>query len=90
MTTKSDIKSALRRLNVWLAKFVRNVYFDGIPVSQMAQALEDHGFEASELEGIYCGREGRHTAAIGHGKHLHFTWYKMEATGRYEIVAYAN
>ncbi len=90
MTTTSEIRTALRKLNIALAKMVRNTYFDGIPVGEISNLVEQHGFNPEGLEGIYCGRDGRSSASLGFGKFIHMTWHKMEATGRYEIVAYAN
>ncbi len=64
-------------------------YQDGLPIQQIDEVLEHYGFNATE-ESIYCGREGRATHQVGDHTFLLMTWYKMEVTGRYEVVAYVS
>ena len=64
-------------------------YHDGLLLSQIDEVLEHYGFNAAE-SAIYCGREGRATAQVGEHTFLLMTWFKMEVTGRYEVVAYVS
>jgi hypothetical protein len=64
-------------------------YHPFIPNSDIDAILTSAGFKPLE-EGIYCGREGRVTEQVGENTWLSMTWYKMEATGNYEIVAYVS
>ena len=75
----------------------RTRYFDSVPVTEMIVAVEVAGFEIDpdERQMILCGREGRVVVPLRWAgrevRHaLVFTWYKMEATGRYEVVAYVS
>lgn len=88
MTTTS--KPSLRKLAKAIADFTRNTYFDGLPIQALSGIVQEHGFDASELDGIYCGRDGRHLARISPKAGLFMTWHKMEVTGRYEVVAYVS
>jgi hypothetical protein len=65
------------------------IYHDGLPIREFDAILEKHGFEATE-PAIYCGRQGSANCPVGFNTFLAFTWYKMEQTGRYEIVAYVS
>lgn len=75
----------------------RTFYFDGVPIQEMLGIVERAGFGYDPDDGqmILCGREGRATVDLTVGgepvEHaLVFTWHKMDATGRYEIVAYVS
>lgn len=67
-------------------------YFNGLPLDTMFDTLRNAGFEVTEenLLGVYCGREGRVHEHVGHGVYFTMTYYKMEVTGRYEVVAYVS
>ena len=64
-------------------------YHDGLPIGQIDEILKLHGFDELEA-GIYCGREGRINERVSERSFLSFSWYKMEVTGRYEVVAYVS
>jgi hypothetical protein len=49
-----------------------------------------HEFEDDTVAGKVNGNEGRKHIAIGNGIFVTVTWYKMDVTGKYEIVAYAS
>jgi len=49
-----------------------------------------HEFEDETVAGKVNGNEGRKHLPIGNGIFITVTWYKMEVTGNYEIVAYAS
>jgi hypothetical protein len=66
-----------------------STYHDGLPIGQLDEILKLHGFNEME-PGIYCGREGRVNERVGERSFLSFSWYKMEVTGRYEVVAYVS
>jgi hypothetical protein len=65
------------------------IYHASIPISEIDAILHRHNFKAME-EGIYCGRIGRVHEQVGIRTHLVMTWYKMEESGQYEIVAYLS
>ncbi len=60
-------------------------YHDGLPISGIDEILDHYGFNPTE-PAIYCGREGRATAQVGDHTFLLMTWFKMEQSGRYELV----
>lgn len=65
------------------------IYHPFIPLGDIDNILTKHGF--NELEpAIYCGRQGRSNEKIGERSYLSLTWYKMEESGRYEVVAYVS
>ncbi len=66
-------------------------YFDSIPVAALKGILADHGFQADQLDGVYCGREGRVDLPTQVGERTWFTmsWYQM-ASGRYEVTCYLS
>ena len=64
-------------------------YHDSLPISEIDRVLTQNGFRATE-SAIYCGREGRSNEQVGDRTWLTLNWYKMEVTGRYEIVAYVS
>lgn len=49
-----------------------------------------HEFEDATTAGKVNGNEGRVHVDIGNGIFMTVTWYKMDVTGKYEIVAYAS
>lgn len=86
MTAK--LETAARRLaNKWLS--VLPTYHDGLPISDIDQLLLAAGLNPTEPS-IYCGREGRATHQVGDRSWLCLSWYKMDVTGRYEVVAYVS
>ncbi len=88
-TLPKATKTQIRHTNEAL-RGINATYHEGIPVGQIAQAVHAHELDAEELEGIYTGHHGRQTCQIAANAWLTFTWYRMEATGRYEIVAYVS
>lgn len=87
---KAQLRSDLKALNVELANLTRNRYFESCFPNEIARAIEAAGFSTDNLDGVYAGREGRVHEDIGRGIWLTLTWHKMEVTGTYEVVAYAN
>lgn len=83
------LRTRINRLNRDLAALTRNRYFACLPIYEMRLAVEKHGFNSSDLDGIYCGSTGRSVASLGENVWLALTWHKMES-GRWEIVAYAS
>jgi hypothetical protein len=85
------IKQVLKnRVNKALALLTRNTYFDSIPLTRIANILEEYGLDGESMNGIYCGREGRATCLVADNSMIVLSWYKMEVTGQYEIVAYLS
>jgi hypothetical protein len=66
-------------------------YWEGLsaPLEVIGQALTAQGFDASVLDGIYCGESGRESQPVDGKTHLVFSWYRM-ASGRYEVTAYLS
>ena len=62
------------------------MYHDSIPLYAIDCILTDNGFDP-QSEGIFTGRDGRHSEEVGHGVWLHMTWHFMEVTRRWEVVA---
>jgi hypothetical protein len=80
------------RVNEALAK-LGQIYHKYNPVEKIQDILMESGFEAtssyySEFTGT-CGASKGYSEAVGDGKWLHVSLYRMES-GNYEIVAYVN
>ena len=86
MTTAAE-KKARAAANKALAALPN--YHPHLPTGDLDAILTAHGFTALE-DAIYCGREGRVTEQVGPRTYLSMSWYKMENTGRYEVVAYLS
>jgi hypothetical protein len=87
---KTTPATAARKLGKAIAKLTRKTYFDRLPIMELTRLVEDHGFVSDELDGFYCGHDGRVSADIGFGRGLMLTWHKMEVSGRFEVVAYVS
>jgi hypothetical protein len=90
---RSTLARALRRANNTLHALTKD-YFRAIPLDRIYDAAEDEGLliDADEKQCILCGRTGRADWPLTfEGKpiqsRLWITWYKLEVTGRYEVVA---
>lgn len=57
-------------------------------IDGVKDCLELSGFDTKELDGIYCGHDGRVNVPVGDNRHLSFVWHRMDVTRTYEIVAY--
>lgn len=88
MTTSAKLRSAVNAANADLHK-LGLTYWNFIPTGEIDNILTHHGLKPLE-EAIYCGRDGRSTEQVSDKHWLTMTWYKMEHTGRYEIVAYIS
>jgi hypothetical protein len=86
---RKEINRTARRLNVELAKLGRS-YYDHLPIVRISNLVEEWGFSAEDLEGIYCGHEGRTHQSIGDGKFIVITWARVGDRGRFEIVSYVS
>lgn len=94
----SAIRTRLSRINRELTGM--GVYFPAVPLDLMFDICKRNGFTAVQEDGtpwtgVICGREARYSIELSddHGsvtRYLHVTHCKMEVTGNYEIVAYAN
>jgi hypothetical protein len=83
-----DERRARNQVNLKLVE-IGHIYHPAIPLSDICQSLEDHGFEL-DFSGFLCGAQGRIHEQVGPNTWLVLTWYKFETTGRYEIVAYVS
>jgi hypothetical protein len=86
-----------RRANDALHDLVAKRYFSAIPLDRIYDIIEESGFafDAEDKSCILCGREGKATWELFHEgrpakRMLVVTWYKMDVTGRYEVVAYVS
>ena len=92
MNNEAKIKKvSTNKLNTLLADIGRE-YYIGLDagIDAVRTALEATGFDTAELDGIYCGDEGRMNADIGGGRFLSLVWYRMEVTRSYEVTTYAS
>ena len=86
-----------RKANDTLHDLTARQYFSAIPLDRIYDIVEGAGFtfDAEEKFCILCGREGRATWELFYkdrpaNRMLVITWYKMDITGRYEVVAYVS
>ncbi len=91
-----------KRINTQIGRFLKPIYFRQIPLDDLFNILEEHGYQAVDEEGnrwngFLCGRDGvvyfdivdlntRQEAKY----RLNLQWYKMDYTGNYEITAYVG
>lgn len=85
----SDERSRRNKVNDALTKMSRT-YHRHLPIQEIRDLLEANGFDTSELEGIYSGRDGKAHDKIGEHTYLSLSWHKMEETGSWEVTAYVS
>lgn len=88
-STLTPGKAELKKANEALSRLTRNTYFDSIPLSDIIEILDAHGFDSGDLDGIYTGHEGQARSRVSEKHWMMMTWYRMPS-GRFEIVAYIN
>lgn len=84
-----SLRTRLNRFNKEVADLTRNTYFDHLPLCDIGLIAERHGFATDDMDGIYCGHEGRATVELGENVWMNMGWYRMPS-GRFEVVAYAS
>lgn len=96
MPPKANRKAA-SHANTGLRELTNNRYYSAIPLDRIYDIVEGAGFEfdLDEKQCMLCGREGSATWDLSWRGHpmnhmLVVSWYKMEATGRYEVNAYVS
>jgi len=84
----------VKRANREIQDLTMNKYFRFVPMDELNDILNKHGFKLPEEGYILTGRDGRATwqlTDMASGKlinrYLLVTWHKMNS-GRYEIVSY--
>ena len=89
------------KINREIGQLLKPIYFREIPLGQMFDIVEKHGYQVVDEEGnrwggFLCGREGTANFDIlsltdrKHSKYgFNLQWYKMES-GRYEVIAYVG
>jgi hypothetical protein len=82
------VKTA-KELSIDLNEILKPIYFESLPLNQIANAVTKHGYNPTDLDGIYCGKEGRAFANIGMNRGIVIEWYRMES-GLYEVNAYVS
>jgi hypothetical protein len=94
---RTSQRTAASRANRELEALVRGRYFSAIPLDRIYDIVEEEGFSFLEEEQqcLLCGREGKATWELfwlgkPAKRMLVLTWYKMEETGRYEVVPYVS
>lgn len=90
-------RPAATRANRALHELTSNRYYSAIPLDRIYDIVEGVGFEfdAEEKQCMLCGREGTASWDLSwRGQPMNHvlivSWYKMEATGRYEVNAYVS
>jgi hypothetical protein len=84
-------KEATRRAraNHDLAKKIGSTYWSHLPVADIAEIINKHGFDGSALDGIYTGHQGKVHEKVGKNTWIVVTWYRMPS-GNFEIIAYLS
>jgi DNA-binding ferritin-like protein len=85
----SEERSRRNKVNDALTKMSK-VYHRHLPIQEIRDLLEANGFDTSELEGIYTGRDGKSHDKVGEHTYLSLSWHKMEESGNWEITAYVS
>lgn len=86
----ASLRTRINRLNKGLRDLTTNKYFERLPLCDIGNICTMHGFATDDFDGIYCGRQGRATISLGEKVWMNISWYKMDVSGRYEVVAYAS
>jgi hypothetical protein len=81
-------RTEVRRVNNDLSELGR-AYYESLPLMAVDSILLRYGFNALS-QGIYCGRSGQINEEVGRGVWIALSWYRMEVSGRYEVVAYVS
>jgi hypothetical protein len=93
-----------KSINKDIGKLLKpNMYFNEIPLDDLMDICSHHGYivvdeEGNRWSGFICGREGTAYFDLNNGisktpvanAKLCLQWYKMEVSGRYEIIAYVG
>lgn len=89
-------RKAMASVNAKLVT-IGKTYWTGVgsACKAVSDALETAGFEATDFDhqavtGTAGRKEGRIHAPVGNGVFLAFSFFKMDVTGKYEIVAYLS
>jgi len=85
----SEERSRRNKVNDALTKMSRT-YHKHLPIQEIRDLLEANGFDTSELEGIYTGRDGKSHDKVGDHSYLSLSWHKMEGSGNWEVTAYVS
>jgi hypothetical protein len=83
-------KSLRTKANAEITKLIKNKYFTGLPIKEVQEILSKYGFDASALDGIYTGRDGKDHEQVGPKTWISMSWHRMEESGRYEFIAYLS
>jgi hypothetical protein len=86
----SDESKRRNKVNKELHALCYNKYHEFIPVKAIREILIRNGFDATELEGIYTGRDGHTHDKVGDKTYLSLSWHKMDVSGNYEINVYVS
>ncbi len=65
-------------------------YHDNLPLQEMRDILQKHGFDPNSMDGIYTGEDGKMHEQCGPRTWVAMTWHKLPRTGVWEIVAYLS
>lgn len=96
------ITAAIRRaVNRDLKPVNSPPYHESIPLDTIFAALRKHGLipvqeDGTPWQGLLCGADSHTTFDLKHGDQpivnaaLYLAWYRMDATGHYEIVTYLS
>lgn len=85
----STERAARQKANNDLAILSRR-YHASIPLPEMRDILQKHGFNPEAMDGIYTGEDGKMHEQCGPRTWVSMTWHKLPRTGAWEIVAYLS
>jgi hypothetical protein len=68
---------------------VGKIYWQTLPIKEVSDILNKHGFDGSALDGIYTGQKGATHEKVGDKTWVKLEWYKM-SSGKYEVNAYVS
>jgi hypothetical protein len=89
---RKEINKAARKLGGALHDLTQGgcLLTDHLPIVAISNLVEEHGFSADKLEGIYCGHKGRVNEDIGEGKFITITWDRAGDRQRFETITYIS
>jgi hypothetical protein len=81
--------AARKKANNDLAMLSRK-YHSAMPLQEIKDILQKHGFDPRVMDGIYTGEEGKMHEQCGSKTWIAMTWHKLPKTGLWEIVVYLS
>lgn len=82
-------RASRKQVNDKLAILSRK-YHPVLPIQEIRDLLENHGFNPAAMDGVYTGREGSMREQCGPRTWISMSWHKMPTSGLWEITAYLS